>query len=93
MKELYAKIFMFLVISASPLLVYYDRKHELLLWRTDTWLGGMEKLNFLGDTEFISIPQYLFGMVFYSSTILGIAFYIWLMIFIYKGIANYNKIG
>ncbi|WP_152632589.1 hypothetical protein [Aliarcobacter butzleri] len=85
MKELYTKIFMFLVISASPLLVYYDRKFELFLWRTDTALGGMEKLNFLGNTEFISIPQYLFGMVFYSAGILGIAFYCWLIIFIYIG--------
>ncbi len=84
MKEFYFYVVMILTGLASPLLVQYDREHDLLLWNTHTVLGGMEKLNFLGDTEFISFGQYLVGMLAYT----GIAFYIWLVIFICLEIKN-----
>ncbi len=87
MKEFYFYVYMILVGLASPMFVFYDRKYDLWLWNTDTVLGGMEKLNLFGDTEFISLGQYAIGMLFYS----GAAFYIWLAIFICLEIKN--KLG
>lgn len=73
-KPLEVSIFVTLVGFISIFIVYFDRKYDFFLWRTDTILGGMEKLNFLGNENFISIGQYIVGTLIYSSLIFGILF-------------------
>lgn len=91
-KPLYVSIFMTFVIIISYQIVYYDRKYDFFLWRTDTILGGMEKLNFLGNENFISIGQYIMGTLIYSSSILWISFFILMgIILIEKVVINIKE--
>lgn len=82
------KIFMAIISLISPLLVYYDRKFELLLWRTNE---GMEKLDFLGNIEFISLSQYVLGSAIWTGVIVGIFLHIALIGWLYRQIKNYNN--
>lgn len=77
----YISLFISLIVIISPLFVYYDRRYDFFLWRTDTVLGGMEKLNFMGNENFISIGQYIMGTLIYSSLILSTIAFIFATIF------------
>lgn len=77
-------ILMTFIMVISLQIVYYDRKYDFFLWKTDTVLGGMEKLNFMGNENFISIGQYIVGALIYSSLILWILFSILIGINIIK---------